>query len=268
MELRGRDDTELVELAQSGIAPAFAVLVHRHAPRLLTAVADDPDPLATATDVFAAAMRRLPDRDPRAPFGAWTLELADRPAPDRILPSASATLDELWARLQPLWPDGRRRTGRGRRTLTRAAVAAAAIGVGAAVPILVLSAPVDDDGVPELRAQPLAEDERPAPTIDEDEDPLEPLPSFEFPDVAPDPAPAPEPQPEPAPQEAPAELEPTEPEPSPAPAPSPPPAPAPAPAPEPEPEPPPAEPEPEPEPTDDGDGSDDDGLASSLDLDR
>lgn len=262
-----REDGELVELAAAGWAPAFAVLVHRHAPLVLAAHAGTDDPVARAVATFTEAMRGLGDRDPGAAVAPWLLQLAGRTRPTRIPPVDPGVIDTLWAELQPRWPDGRIHH-RWPAAATRLAVIVAAIGVGVAVPVAVLSTPAAEEQVLELRAEPLDEGPAEETELDEPEEPLEPLPSFEFPDVAPDPAPAPEPQPEPAPQEAPAELEPTEPEPSPAPAPSPPPAPAPAPAPEPEPEPPPAEPEPEPEPTDDGDGSDDDGLASSLDLDR
>jgi DNA-directed RNA polymerase specialized sigma24 family protein len=184
MRYEDRDDTELVELAQAGWAPAFAVLVHRHAPLVFAATDDDRDPYRASLDVFVRALRRLPDRDPQAPFGSWLLRLAARPMPATVSRARTTEVDALWRELHARWPDGRlpRRVP---RFLKRVATAVAAIAIGVAVPAAVLTAfgPADEneEEATELRAQPIGE-----PTPEPTEDPAadrEPLSTFEFPDV-------------------------------------------------------------------------------------
>lgn len=260
-----REDRELVELAKDGWAPAFAVLVHRHAPRVLAASSGGRDPYDATLATFTDAMRRLPDRDSGSAFGPWVLSLSGQLAPDRVPAVDAAVLDRLWADLHVRWPDGRA-PRRWPTVVRRVGILVAAVAVGIAVPIAVLSAPASDDPeVIELRAQPMPAEARPDPPEVEDEglEAIEELPSFEFPDVEPEPEPPPSSGTDPGP---------TDPTPAPSPAPAPAPATAPAPAPASGPAPGPApesEPEPTPEPPpEDGEPDDgDDGSASVLPLD-
>jgi uncharacterized membrane protein YgcG len=172
-----RDDGELLELAASGWAPAFAVLVHRHAPALLVAFADDPDPAERVTDVFLRAMRELPDRAPAGSVSTWLFALAGRPAPEQVPAVPEETLDPIWRELSIRWPDGRH-VHRGRPLARRLAVIGGALAVGVLVPLVVLGLPAapDGDAIESVRAEPLED----APT--EEREP-EDIPSFEFPDV-------------------------------------------------------------------------------------
>jgi hypothetical protein len=257
MRYEERDDSELVELAQAGWSPAFAVLVHRHAPVLLDAFSDQEDPSARTFDVFVRAMRRLPKLDPALPFRSWLFTLAKRPEPVTNPEPAGETVDRLWCDLSPRWPDGKR--PRRRHPILRgAAIAVGAVALGVGVPAIVLGLPDAAEEPPEsVRAQPLEE------VPSEEPEPVD-LPDFEFPDVA-EPPPTPpaptDPAPEPTqPAEPAAPAPPPEPTPPPAPAPAPAPTPAPTPAPAPEPEP---QPEPEPSATDPGSG---DGEAGTGDA--
>jgi hypothetical protein len=256
-----RDDGELLELAQAGWAPAFAVLVYRHGPALLTAFADEPDPLGRVTDVFLRAMRHLPEQDPSAPVDAWLFALAGRPIPEVVPPADGSSLDAVWHALAPRWPDGRH-VHRPRPVRRILATVVGAVALGVAVPTIVLGMPANPSGdeIVTVRAQPVEEELEPEP------EPAE-LPSFEFPDIGDpgastsDDAPVQESTPAPS-TNAPTPTAPVVPAP---PAPS---APAPAPQepvelePEPEPEPPsepPPPPPPPPPPSDDGGGSGDGG---------
>lgn len=172
-----RDDGELLELARSGWAPAFAVLVHRHAPALLAAFADDPDPFERVTDVFLRAMRELPDHAPTGPVATWLFALAGRRPPEHVPPVAEEALDPIWRELSLRWPDGRNVHRRSRPVVRRLAVIAGALAVGVLVPLVVLGLPAaPDDDIESVRAQPLEDEpaEEPEP---------EDVPSFEFPDV-------------------------------------------------------------------------------------
>jgi hypothetical protein len=204
----GRSDAELVQRSQAGIAPAFAVLLHRHGPAVRSAVRHDPDPTGAVIEAFVRAMRELPDRDPAAPVRPWLLALAgtDR-TPDPIVPLSEEERDEIWAELALRWPNGR--PPRRWEALRRVALVAGLIAVSALVPTLVLLAGEDTaEPVDELRAFPLQSTVEVVET-----EPPEPLPSFTFPAVpelegpaAADPAPTPTttPTPEPTPTAAPA----------------------------------------------------------------
>ncbi|WP_052666245.1 RNA polymerase sigma factor [Nitriliruptor alkaliphilus] len=228
-----RDDGELLELAQAGWAPAYAVLVHRHAPALLAAFADDPDPLERVTDVFVRAMRQLPERDPAAPVGPWLFALAGRPVPASVVAIDEETLDPVWRSLAARWPDGRH--VHHQRPATRRIVAVlGAIALGIAVPTIVLGLPASapEEATTSVRAQPLDDEPTEEPEPEE-------LPDFEFPDIGGDggelpdgpvdpvtppstprspsppppvvPSPAPSPTPEPSPTVEPVEPPPPEP---------------------------------------------------------
>jgi hypothetical protein len=175
---RERSDADLVELSRAGVAPAFAVLLHRHGPSVRSAVRDDRDPLGAVVEVFVRAMRDLSERDPAEPVRPWLLELAgtDR-VPDPIVPLSEEERDEIWAELAVRWPNGR--PPRDTRALKRVGLVAGLIAVSALVPSLVLLAGhVEPEPVDELRAFPLQTAVEVA-----DEGATEPLPSFTFPTV-------------------------------------------------------------------------------------
>jgi hypothetical protein len=175
---RERSDADLVERSQAGVAPAFAVLLHRHGPTVRSAVRDDRDPLGAVVEVFVRAMRELPERDPAEPVRPWLLELAgtDR-IPDPIVPLSEEERDEIWAELAVRWPAGR--PPRDTRALKRVGLVAGLIAVSALVPSLVLLAGhVEPEPIDELRAFPL----QTAVEVADERD-TEPLPSFTFPTV-------------------------------------------------------------------------------------
>jgi hypothetical protein len=229
VHLGHHSDAELMELAKAGWAPAFAVLVHRHAPVVHAALRDDRDPLSATTAVFVHAMRELRQRDATAPLAPWLLELIDRPPPAQPSELTDEELDAIWLELHRRWPDGERpaTTWPWRRLATVAAL----VVVAAAVPALVLGIDTPEAEDLELRAVPVT-DEAPAVEAPDDDS----LPSFSFP-VAPDSDSTVAAEQETAEQETAPETEPapTEAPPEPPPEPTPPPAdPAPAPSPEPE----------------------------------
>ena len=226
-----RSDAELVRLAAAGTAPAFAVLLHRHGPAVRSVVDPAKDPTGALIGTFVAAMRELPDVDPDEPVRPWLLELAQHqvksPAPpaDAAGPLDPEEEDEAWAELDVRWPDGRVPRNIppwvGWTALVVALVALAVL-----VPYLVLGNGGDDDQdavLAELVAIPFeqeGEEREPAPELFEDEE-LEPLPSFEFPEADEEPATAPPPPP-PAPEPAAPDPEPVpQPEPEPEPEPDP-----------------------------------------------
>jgi hypothetical protein len=209
-----RSDAELLELSQAGVAPAFAVLLHRHGPAVRSAVRRDPDPTGAVIETFVRAMRGLPDRDPSAPVGPWLLSLtgSDLQA-DPLVPLSEEERDEIWAELALRWPHGRA-PGRRSELLQRVALVVGLIAVSALVPTLVLLAgPDEPEPLDELRAFPLQSVVEVAEPEDEE---AEPLPSFTFPTVPEleDPA-APEPEPTAAPEPTPTPTATAEPSPTP-----------------------------------------------------
>lgn len=253
-----RSDAELMQLAQDGASPAFAVLLHRHGPAVRACVATDDDPVGAVIGTFVAAMRRLAKRSPDDPVRPWLLELAARqvrdPAPvgDAALPELDPEeADEIWAELDIRWPDGRIRRSVP-RWLSRVALVVVLVALAVLVPYVVMTygneAP-EEDALEELVARPF-EDEierEPADELFDTPDEVEveeAPPAFEFPDVD-------DPATDPTPDEAPTDPTSDQVDPAPQVTPDPDPAPTPDPTPEPDPQPDPApQPDPEPEPDD------------------
>lgn len=216
MRLGQHSDEELVELAKAGWSPAFAVLAHRHAPMVRTALAGEDDPLSATTAVFVHAMRELRQRDAAAPVGPWLLELIDRPPPTAPATMSTEELDALWLELHRRWPDGERPATtwpwRGM------ALVAGLIVLAATVPAVVLGIGSTGDTDVELRAVPVTEDATTA-DLDEEEAPSE----FSFPvadDSSPeDPGASSEPDAEPETETTPPPQQPETTEPAPQPAP-------------------------------------------------
>ncbi|MEX1178623.1 MAG: hypothetical protein WEB09_09195 [Nitriliruptor sp.] len=197
MRYEARSDEELLELAQAGWRGAFAVLVHRHAPALLTAFADAPDPVDRTYDVLLRAMRHLPEVDPdRVEVRSWLFTLAGRMPPTRVQSPLEATVDRIWLDLDARWPDGVSHRTTRRPGLVPFATVLGAIALGVAVPVVVLGLPAASSDVPpeSIRAQPI--DETPVEAPDPDD-----LPAFEFPDVGDPTAPPAQPEPLDGPEE-------------------------------------------------------------------
>ncbi len=202
MQHRVRSDPELLALARRGSDSAFAVLVHRHGPRVIRAASGGQDPVDHAVRVFTTAMRRLDD----APddLTGWIDAIAsegDHPSlsdgaaarePDGAAVSTSgdttsindaghlpddidATIDAIWAQLTSRWPNGRRRM-RVSPAVTWAITIVVTVAVSAAVPWLVLGSFPHEPDIQELRAFPIDDDPTPEPEPGE-----QPLPTFEFP---------------------------------------------------------------------------------------
>ena len=82
LDLTRSSDTDLVRLCATGDRPAFAELVHRHAPSLRThlrrmgAQAADADDMAQ--EAFMTAYERLADYRFDGPFAGWLKKIASR----------------------------------------------------------------------------------------------------------------------------------------------------------------------------------------------
>lgn len=166
MEHAARSDAELVELAQDGSAPAFAVLLHRHGAAVREVVTDEADPTGAVVATYLTAMRHLGQRTPTTPVRPWLLELATdearhpRPASDAPPALDADELDGIWAELDVRWPDGRTpRTVPAWLGWSALVVVLASLAV--LVPYLILGFGVDvDEGpdeLPSIVARPLPE---------------------------------------------------------------------------------------------------------------
>ena len=188
-------DTELLERARAGSAPAFAVLLHRHGPAVRAVVADDPDATGAVIATFIRAMRQLPgseDGEPRRRLVELARAEVDDPRePEPTVALDHGELDEVWAELDLRWPDGKVP-----RHLPRwvgwsvSIVALAALAVS--VPHAVLTIGAAGDAGPEelgsLVARPFTEQTDEPPPVEELAENLEP-PPFEFPDLRAEPEP-------------------------------------------------------------------------------
>jgi hypothetical protein len=184
----GRSDAELLELSKAGVAPAFAVLLHRHGSAVRSAVDHDPDPTGAVVETFVRAMRELSAQDGSTLVRPWLLSLAGADAtPDPIVPLGEEERDEVWAELAVRWPTGR--VPRHHDLLQRLALVAGLVAISALVPTLILLADQQEsEPLEELRAFPLQ-----AAVEVAEPDEAEPLPAFTFPTVPEleDPAPGP-----------------------------------------------------------------------------
>ena len=163
-------DADLLELAASGSAPAFASLLHRHRDVLQRGALRAGSPEEAAESALVATLRdlrrgRLRAEDLRDQLAERIEEAVhdDRgqPGVERLLPPD--WFDRVWVRVEERWPDGRRRLRLPRWTwhVVGAVLIAAAGAVGT---FLVVTADVTTEVVSELVAEPIEDDEAPVPT--------------------------------------------------------------------------------------------------------
>jgi hypothetical protein len=197
-----RSDEELMELARAGWAPAFAVLVHRHAPLVHAAVQPTPDPRGAIVGVFSEAMRQLDQRDASAGVAPWLTQLAGGGPVGDPRPLPPEELDDIWIELNERWPDGHRPAPA--LPWRRVGVLVALVAVAAIVPSVLLGTDHEPNGedLLELRAIPVEDERSQQPQVEPEFE----TPDFTFPEgpeadepPAPEPEPAPDATPEPAP---------------------------------------------------------------------
>lgn len=146
-------DQALLARARAGEAPAFAILVHRHAAVLHAAASAGEDlkdrdgALATVQRTFVRAMRRLDRADP-TDVGGWLRQVQGTPLEpadiEHAPPLTTTELDELWRELSPRWPRGRR-PWHVPRWIGKVAVVLVLLALAVAVPYALLVTAADDE---------------------------------------------------------------------------------------------------------------------------
>jgi hypothetical protein len=154
-------DTDLVELAREGSAPAFASLLHRHRDVIQRSALRAEHPERVAESAMAAAMKdlrrgRADSVDPRGWLGALVeqqvMEDPGRPGVERLLPSD--WFDRAWVQVERRWPSGRRRLSVPRWVGQIAAASALAL-VGSGTTYLIVTAETPTEVLSELVAEPI-----------------------------------------------------------------------------------------------------------------
>ena len=175
-------DADLLELAASGSAPAFASLLHRHRDVLQRGALRAGHPEQAAESALVATMRdlrrgRLRADQLRDRLAAHVEDAVredrGRPGVERLLPPD--WFDRAWVRAEERWPGGRRRRRAPRWTwhIVGAALIAVAGAVGT---YLVVTAEVTTEVVSELVAEPVDDVDTPDPApsgADEEPPPAE-----------------------------------------------------------------------------------------------
>jgi hypothetical protein len=156
-------DADLLELATSGSAPAFASLLHRHRDVIQRGAIRAQHPEQAAEATLVAAVRELRRgrlvadgfRDRLVELVEATLT-TDRghPGVERLLPPD--WFDRVWVRVEDRWPSGRRRL-RPPRWVGWTAGAVVLAAAGSIGTYLVVTAEVTTEVVSELVAVPLDE---------------------------------------------------------------------------------------------------------------
>lgn len=191
------DDQALVELAQRGSAPAFAVLMYRCIDDVEAALAPTSDRAAARRTTFLRAMRELDSAS--GEFTPWVTAIARDVAASSKTPARSdgdprrvdetepptvgvegAEIDHLWRDLAPRWPSGRRPIIIPTFAVWLATLVVT-VALSAAVPWITLGQFDDADGIPALRAFPIDSPGSPAAVTPEPDDERDPLPTFVFP---------------------------------------------------------------------------------------
>lgn len=203
MEFSKHSDTDLVRHASAGSAPAFATIVHRHAPQVHAVFSHAPDPHARVTATFLDAMKRLDSLGEEAEVGSTLLEIAGARGGDATSGASEPSqlsddeVDAIWAQLYRRWPSGRARPALP-SAAPRAALVATLVAVGFLLPRMVLAAGATEEvelehivAKPYEEAEPEnAEDaERAQDTLDDGDPPEQPLLPIPDPDMPGDPIP-------------------------------------------------------------------------------
>jgi hypothetical protein len=158
-------DTDLLELARDGSAPAFASLLHRHRDVIQRGAlrAEHPERVAEATMVAAVRDLRR-DRARADDLRGWLTSLVEArvnddpgsPGVERMLPSD--WFDRAWVKVQQRWPSGRRRLDVPRWGWQLAAAVALALG-GAGVTYVIVTGDATAEVLSELVAEPIEDPE-------------------------------------------------------------------------------------------------------------
>lgn len=154
-------DTDLIELAREGSAPAFASLLHRHRDVVARGALRAEHPQQVVESTLRAAIRELrrgraPDPDVRV----WMTRVVEdevqrdpgRPGVERILPSD--WFDRAWVAVERTWPSGRR-APRPPRWLTTALSAVVLAAGGSIATYLVVTSEVTSEVISEIIAEPV-----------------------------------------------------------------------------------------------------------------
>jgi hypothetical protein len=170
-------DADLVDLARSGSAPAFASLLYRHRDVIQRAALKAAQPDAAVEVVMRTAVRSLRRADVASgDVRSWIGALSEqevrsdlgRPDVERMLPAD--WFDRAWVRVEPSWPTGRRsrRPPRWARTVLGALLLA---GLGSGATYALVTAERMTDVVSELVGEPI-EDPMflvvPGPVVDQE----------------------------------------------------------------------------------------------------
>jgi hypothetical protein len=158
-------DTDLLELARDGSAPAFASLLHRHRDVIQRGAlrAEHPERVAEATMVAAVRDLRR-DRARGDDLRGWLTSLVEArvhddpgsPGVERMLPTD--WFDRTWVKVQQRWPSGRRRLDLPRWGWQLAAAGALALG-GAGVTYMIVTGDATTEVLSELVAEPIEDPE-------------------------------------------------------------------------------------------------------------
>jgi hypothetical protein len=158
-------DTDLLELARDGSAPAFASLMHRHRDVIQRGALRAEHPERVAEEAMAAAVRDLRrDRAKGDDLRGWLSSLVEErverdpgsPGVERMLPSD--WFDRTWVQVEPRWPTGRRRPRVPRWGWQLAGAVALAIGGAGATYLIVTNDPTLEV-LSELVAEPIEDPE-------------------------------------------------------------------------------------------------------------
>jgi hypothetical protein len=154
-------DTDLLELAREGSAPAFASLLHRHRDVIQRGALRSEHPERVAVSAMVAAVRDLRRGRARtddlrdwidALVEAQVLRDPGSPGVDRMLPGD--WFDRAWVGVEQCWPSGRRPL-RVPRWARRGAAATMLALAGAGTAFLVITADPTTEVISELVAEPV-----------------------------------------------------------------------------------------------------------------
>lgn len=154
-------DTDLIELAREGSAPAFASLLHRHRDVVARGALRAEHPEQVAESTLLGAIRQLRRGEHLGTdVRAWMTTLVEgevlrdpgRPGVERMLPAD--WFDRTWVKVERTWPSGRRIPHPPR--WLKHALGAAVLAVGGAVgTYLIVTSEATSEVISELIAEPV-----------------------------------------------------------------------------------------------------------------